>query len=175
MNKLGITQVIWLEGDTCEPLTSGHTDGYVLCAPGRVVLVEAYDDKTIEPAMWREHDIALLANATSADGLAFKPVRVSSPRQRYWGGDPETFAPAYLNAYVANGAVIGAQFGDPKRDVAAKKTLAKAFPGREIVMLRIDAIANGGGGVHCLTQPMPIRKYLLDAHKLEGGYDDPAN
>jgi agmatine deiminase len=30
--KLGIRTVIWLEGDPCEPLTSGHTDGYVLFA-----------------------------------------------------------------------------------------------------------------------------------------------
>ena len=32
--KFGIRQVIWLEGDPCEPITSGHTDGYVLCTPG---------------------------------------------------------------------------------------------------------------------------------------------
>jgi agmatine/peptidylarginine deiminase len=33
--------------------------------------------------------------------------------------------------------------------------LAQAFPRREIIMLRIDHIADGGGGVHCLTQPIP--------------------
>jgi len=51
--------------------------------------------------------------------------------------------------------VIGAKFGDAERDEAARKALAIAFPGRKIIMLRIDAIASGGGGVHCLTQPMP--------------------
>jgi agmatine deiminase len=30
LGKLGIRNVIWLEGDPCEPITSGHTDGYVL-------------------------------------------------------------------------------------------------------------------------------------------------
>jgi agmatine deiminase len=151
--KLGISKVIWLEGDPCEPITSGHIDGYVLCAPSGQVLVDVCDDKTVEPPMWREHDIALLENATNADGCAFKVARVSSPRQRYWRGDPETFAASYLNAYVANGAVIGARFGDPQRDAAAKHTLAKAFPWHEIIMLRIDHIADGGGGIHCLTQP----------------------
>src|SRR5436190_2211916 len=29
LDKLGIRKVIWLEGDPCEPITSGHTDGYV--------------------------------------------------------------------------------------------------------------------------------------------------
>jgi agmatine deiminase len=51
MKKLGIRKVIWLEGDPCEPITSGHTDGYVLCAPGGVVLVEAIDDPDSEPPL----------------------------------------------------------------------------------------------------------------------------
>ena len=153
LGKLGIRKVIWLEGDPCEPITSGHTDGYVLCAPGGVVLVEAIDDKDVEPPLWREHDIALLENARDADGHRLKVMRVLSPRKRYWKGNRESFAPCYLNAYVANGAVITARFGDPKRDEAARKALATAFPGREIVILNIDHIANGGGGIHCLTQP----------------------
>jgi agmatine deiminase len=41
--------------------------------------------------------------------------------------------------------------------------LAKVFPGRKIVMLRIDAIANGGGGVHCLTQQLPATGDLVAA------------
>jgi agmatine deiminase len=80
-------------------------------------------------------------------------VRLFAPRRKYRRGAPESFAPCYLNAYVANGAVISAKFGDGERDEASRKALAKAFPGREIIMLRIDNIANGGGGVHCLTQP----------------------
>jgi agmatine deiminase len=154
LGKLGIRKVIWLEGDPCEPITSGHTDGYVMFAPGGVVLVEATDDKEIEPPLWREHDIALLENARDADGRKLKVVRVLAPRKRYWKGDPDSFAPCYLNAYVANGAVIGARFGDPERDEAARKALAKAFSGRKVVTLSINHIANGGGGVHCLTQPM---------------------
>jgi agmatine deiminase len=59
------------------------------------------------------------------------------------------------HAYVANGAVIGARFGDPVRDEDARQAIAWTFPKRKIVMLRIDNIADGGGGIHCLTQPMP--------------------
>jgi len=155
MAKLGMRRMIWLEGDPCEPITSGHTDGYVLCAPGGVVLVEEIDEKDSEPPLWRNHDIALLEGARDADGRKFKVVRVRAPRWRYWKYKPESFAPCYLNAYVANGAVIGACFGDAEGDETARSALAKAFPERETVMLRVDAIANGGGGVHCVTQPMP--------------------
>jgi agmatine deiminase len=98
--KLGIRRVIWLEGDSCEPLTSGHADGYVLFAPSNVVLVEAWDDKAAEPPMRREHDIALFENAQDADGRRLKVVRVLAPRKRYWRGNPETFAPCYLNGHL---------------------------------------------------------------------------
>ena len=155
--KIGIRQVIWLRGDPCEPITSGHADGYVLCAPRGIVLVEACEDDPIG----RERDIALLENAQDADGRKFKIVRVRAPRRHYWKGDPNTFAPCYLNAYVANGAVITAAFGDHQRDAAAGEALATAFPGREIVLLRIDNIANGGGGVHCLTQPIPAINHSI--------------
>jgi agmatine deiminase len=155
LSKLGIRRMIWLKGDPHEPIISGHTHGYVLCAPEGAVLVEAIDD-SVESLPWREHDIALLENACDANGRNLKVVRVFAPRRRYWNGDSETFATNYLNAYVTNGAVICGQFGDVERDEEAKNALAKAFPPREIVMLRIDNIASGGGGVHCLTQPMPI-------------------
>jgi agmatine deiminase len=155
MTKLGLRKVIWLEGDPCELITSGHTDGYVLCAPGDVVLVEAIDDKNSEASFWRAHDIALLEAARNAKGRKLKIVQVKAPRKKYWKGDPESFAPCYLNVYVANGAIIGSQFGDKERDDAARKALATAFPKREVVMLQADAIAGAGGGVHCVTQGMP--------------------
>lgn len=146
--------MIWLEGDPCEPITSGHTDGYVLCAPGGVVLIETIVDGAVEAPFWREHDIAVLKSARNADGQILRVVRVLSPRKRCWRGDPSSFAACYLNVYVANSAVISAEFGDVERDEAARKALAKAFSGREIITLRIDAIANAGGGVRCVTQGM---------------------
>jgi agmatine deiminase len=160
LRRLGFRNVVWLEGDPCEPGTNGHVDGYLLLAPSNVVLVDACDDKEIEAPMWRAHDIELLGCAKLADGRRLKVRSVRAPRPRYCSGDPESFAAGYLNAYVANGAVIGARFGDPERDEAARQALAKAFPGCKIVMLRIDSIADGGGGIHCLTQPMPAARKL---------------
>jgi agmatine deiminase len=66
------------------------------------------------------------------------------------------FAPAYLNANVANGAVITGRFGDLERDSLAQLALRHAFPGREVRMIDINHIAAGGGGVRSLTQPIPL-------------------
>lgn len=144
-NDLGVRRVIWLEGDPCEPISSGHIDGYVLFTAPGAVAVEAIDDPNIIP-LYRTEDIATLEQS----GLQVRQVLAprTQRRSRYW-------APCYLNAYVTNGAVITACFGDDERDEAARIALAMAFPGRKVVTLRINHIANEGGGIHCLTQPMP--------------------
>lgn len=155
MQSFGVSRVLWLEGEPCEPTTSGHVDGYVLfTSPGRL-LVESVEDEDIEPPLWRAHDTLVLEQSTDARGRSMEVKCVRAPRKRYWKYRGEYWAPCYLNAYVANGAVITGRFGDGERDEAARDVLRKAFPDRKIVMLRIDHIASGGGGIHCLTQPIP--------------------
>jgi agmatine deiminase len=83
LRKFGVEKVIWLEGDPCEPCTSGHVDGYVLLAPSGAVLVDARDDKEVEAPMWRAHDIALLKNTKTAGGRQLKVTPVGAPRPRY--------------------------------------------------------------------------------------------
>jgi hypothetical protein len=92
-----------------------HVDGYVLLAPSRVVLVDACNDKEVEVPMWRAHDIALLEDIRVGDGKRMRVKQVLTPRPRYCKGYSESFAATYLNVYVANGAVVGARFGDPEQ------------------------------------------------------------
>jgi agmatine deiminase len=158
LDAFGIRRVVWLEGDPCEPITSGHVDGYVMFTAPGAVLVETVEDEQTEPPLWREHDIAILGEVLDAAGRMIKVERVRAPRKQYWKFRGPFWAPCYLNAYVANGAMIAGRFGDAERDEAAKNALKTAFPDRKIVMLRIDHIASGGGGIPCLTQPMPGAK-----------------
>jgi agmatine deiminase len=156
--EFGIRRVIWLKGETSETVTSGHIDGYALFTAPGALLVETIEDDEWEPSRWQENDIAVLETSLDAVGHSLRVEGVRAPRKQYWNFHGPSWAPCYLNAYVANGAVIAACFGDPERDEAAKDAFERAFPGRSIVMLRIDHIANGGGGVHCLTQPMPANQ-----------------
>jgi len=54
-----------------------------------------------------------------------------------------------------NGAVIMPSFGQIKSDQRARDLIASAFPDRQIVPIRLDAIASGGGLMHCVTQQEP--------------------
>jgi agmatine deiminase len=153
--SFGIETVVWLEGDAAEPLTHGHVDGYVLMtSPGRV-LVERIRDPDVEAPFWRSHDVILLRQARDASGRRLNVEFITAPRKRRWRFRGPNWAPGYLNAYLANGAVITASFGDRERDEMAVDVLQRSFPGRVIRMLRINHVASGGGGIRCLTQSIP--------------------
>lgn len=40
-------------------------------------------------------------------------------------------------------------------DEIAKDALSRHYPGREIVILKVDLLGEMGGGIHCATQQMP--------------------
>ena len=69
--------------------------------------------------------------------------------------ESEDFVSSYVNYYVCNGALIGAEFGDDKADAEAARILGQLYPGREIVSLNVDPISEAGGGIHCSTQQQP--------------------
>ncbi|HEV7404402.1 MAG TPA: agmatine deiminase family protein [Chthoniobacteraceae bacterium] len=149
----GATKVVWLPGSTADPVTDGHVDGLAVFAAPGVVLAEICDDvRDPEYEILREN-LRALRGATDASGRSFDIRTLSRPPWRaHW---PADFAASYLNFYVANGAVIIPRFGRRAADAAAAETIGKAFPGREIVAVDIEAIAGHGGGIHCVTQQQP--------------------
>ncbi|MEM1443730.1 MAG: agmatine deiminase family protein, partial [Verrucomicrobiota bacterium] len=69
--------------------------------------------------------------------------------------ESDDFAAGYVGYYVCNGAVIAQEFGDEEADAKALATLKKLYPDREVVALNVDALAAGGGSIHCATQQEP--------------------
>lgn len=65
-------------------------------------------------------------------------------------------AATYMNLFVTGGAVLTSRFGETQTDLRAKLALERLFPGRAVRMLDLRTILNGGGGIRCLTQPVPI-------------------
>jgi agmatine deiminase len=152
---LGVRQVIWLPGIRGRDITDGHTDFYARFArPGVVVAGLEMDRQSFDFDVTREH-LEILRSTTDARGQPLEVVTLESPRRvREELRTPE-FAAGYINFYVVNGAVIAPQFGDQKADAKCKDVLRRLFPDRECVQLNIDAIAAGGGGIHCVTQQQP--------------------
>ncbi|CAM3846064.1 agmatine/peptidylarginine deiminase [Tsukamurella strandjordii] len=155
---LGIDTVIWLPGIKGKDITDGHTDFYArFASPGTVVAGLDEDPESFDYDVTRRH-LDILKGATDAKGrrLTVEVLRTPSMvREKYQQDDD--FAAGYINFYLCNGAVIAPQFGDAAADGECRATLQRLFPGREVVQLDIDAIAGGGGGIHCATQQQPVR------------------
>lgn len=152
---LGLQKIIWLPGIAGRDITDGHTDFYArFVRPGVVVAGMDNDPESFDYAVTRRH-LDILRQSTDAAGRKLEVVVLQAPQNPRNSHRSRDFAAGYINFYVCNGAVIAPEFGDRAADEAAHGTLARLFPGRQVVPVAIDAIAAGGGGIHCATQQEP--------------------
>ena len=152
---LGVNKIIWLPGVKGKDITDGHTDFYArFAAPGVVVAGLEMDRRSFDYDVTRRH-LEILRTATDAQGRRLEVVALEAPQRLRPELRTEDFAAGYVNYYLVNGAVIAPQFGDPSADEKCQAALKRLFPKRSIVPLNIDAIAAGGGGIHCATQQQP--------------------
>jgi agmatine deiminase len=150
---LGVEKIIWLPGNPADTVTDGHVDGIAcFCRPG-VVLVEIIADKRSDEYETLAECRRVLESSTDARGRKLEVRTLARPREV--PSDSEEFCSSYLNFYIANGGIIMPKFGDKKADEEAAQVVAELFPGRRVVQLCIDTIAEGGGGIHCITQQQP--------------------
>lgn len=152
---LGLEKIIWLPGVKGADITDGHTDFYArFCRPGVAVAHLDHDVSSPEYELTRKH-LEILNSETDAQGNRLNVITIDAPATIRPEFETADFCAGYINFYVCNRAVIAPQFGDRKADSAAQEKLTDAFPDREIIMLNIDGIAAGGGGIHCATQQEP--------------------
>ncbi len=152
---LGLEKIIWLPGIKGRDITDGHTDFYArFTQPGVVVAAYDPDPLSFDHAVTKQN-LGILRTVSDAQGRSLEVVVLEAPSQMREQYASDDFAAGYINFYVCNGAVIAPEFGDKKADADARRTLEKLFPHREIILLNIDGIAAGGGGIHCTTQQEP--------------------
>lgn len=158
MSNLGLRRIIWLPGIKGKDITDAHVDFYARFArPGVVVANLEEDPDSHDYDVTRAH-LEILRSATDADGNRLQLHTLSPPRRPRAGvyqEDNDDFAAGYINYFVINGAVIAPEFGDARADGKARDLLRALYPGRDVLQLDIDAIASGGGGIHCVTHQLP--------------------
>jgi len=152
---LGVERVIWLAAALEHDNTGGHVDTLAcFVAPGVVAALSCKDpsDPQFEPL---RENISRLEAAETASGRRLEVVKIRQPERRLDDDDEHRISASYINLYIANGAVIVPGFGDPC-DAPARETLARLFPGREVVQLPTAELARVSGNVHCITQQQPL-------------------
>ena len=151
---LGVEVIIWLPFGLAEDsFTDGHVDG--VCAfvrPGTVLLQTAADPEDLN---WDRlaANRRVLEQSRDAAGRQLEILEMPYLAHAEVGGR-RVRVPS-VNFYVANGGVVAPTAGVPTDDAMLGR-IADAFPGREVVPVPARVIGFGGGGVHCITQQVPL-------------------
>ncbi|MBF9071924.1 agmatine deiminase family protein [Streptacidiphilus sp. NEAU-YB345] len=153
----GVSQVIWFKGVAGQDITDCHVDALARFVGTGVVALQRPGPNT-PPDIWSaasDQALTVLNQATDAQGRSLRVITITDPDLDRIQGTGKDFLATYLNFYVCNGAVIVPRFGDQAADEKAASTLRDLHPGRDVVQVSINAIASGGGGIHCSTQQQP--------------------
>ena len=155
LDTMGARKVIWAPGIKGADITYYHIDALArFVKPGQVLIQMGEEIDPDDPwsvSAFETH--AILAQATDAEGRKLDLVTLPEPYDIRV--DSPDFVASYVNYYVCNGAVIASEFGDKAADTEAAAILADLYPGREIVLLNVDALGEVGGGIHCATHEQP--------------------
>lgn len=156
MRLTGCRKVIWLHGSDADKITNGHVDGIARFVKPGVVIAEVPQDPE-DPEYDDLHFCAeQLEKARDAEGRKLEVIRMQRPRWDMMEERGSDFAASYINCYEANGGIVMPAFGDEESDEAARQVFADLRPDHEIIQIDVDAICEGGGGIHCSTQQLPI-------------------
>ena len=155
IGALGGEKIIWAPGIKGADITDYHIDALArFVSSGRVLIQLPEAPDPADPwSVSAFETYEILKNTTDAKGRKIEILIVPEPVD-IRSNNPE-FVASYVNCYVCNGAVIGAEFGDRAADAKARSILASLYPGRKIVSLNVDAIGESAGGIHCATQQQP--------------------
>jgi agmatine deiminase len=144
---LGSDVVIWLPDGIAEDAgTDGHVDNVVSFFAPRRCLLQGCDDPS-NP----NHEIA----ATNRKLLERAGVEVTEvPVLPYAEVGGQRMPVPYVNLYPVNGAVVVPVTGHAA-DADVLDLVSACFEDREVLGVPGGVLAFGGGGVHCITQPVP--------------------
>ena len=155
LSMLGAKRMIWVDGLAGHDITDGHIDTLARFVNPTTILVDkpAFNDPADPWVKVAARTRQQVGQARTASGTRYNVLEIVQPTTVRGTGDD--FLSTYMNYYVCNGGVIAPQFGDKNADAAARTVLERLFPDRDVVLINIDALAAGGGGIHCATQQQP--------------------
>ncbi len=150
-----LKQILWLhhgalKGDD----TDGHIDTLArLCPNDTITYVQCTDpqDEHSEGLTAMEKE---LQTFRTLKGEPYRLLPLPLPDAIY-DENGERLPATHANFLILNEAVLVPTYAQPEKDEQALKTLAKAFPGREIVGIDCRPLIRQHGSLHCVTMQYP--------------------
>jgi agmatine deiminase len=152
---LAAANVLWLKNGIAGDDTHGHVDDLArFVNPTTLVTIVEEDPKDANYAALQEN-LTLLKSTKDQDGMPLRVETLPMPAPVYFEG--QRLPASYANFYIANKLVLAPTFND-SRDRDALNTLARLFPGREVVGIACRDLVLGLGTIHCMTQQQPAAR-----------------
>ncbi len=149
---LGVTNVLWLGNGIAGDDTHGHVDDLTRFVNETTVVTIVEEDRADANYAALEENLRRLQVMKDQDGRALQVETLPMPRAVMFDG--QRLPASYANFYIANGIVIVPTFNEAN-DRVALNTLAKLFPGREVLVIHCRDLVLGLGTLHCMTQQEP--------------------
>lgn len=148
-NELDQERIIWLpHGLHLDDDTDGHVDNVAAFASETVLVTQGCDDQR-EPDHQR---LAINRSVAESAGVTVREI----PVLPFAKVDGHRVVVPYLNFYIVNGGVIVPVCGHAADDDMLA-LISEWFPNRQVVGLDVgEILAYGGGGIHCITQQVPV-------------------
>jgi len=168
---VGASTVIWLGKGVPNDETDGHIDELCCFIKPGVVLLTWTDNKR-DPLYGVCRDAyERLSQSLDARGRKLKIHTVPQPGPLYLtkkeaagikrarGSQPrragDRMPASYVNFYIGNRVVVMPLL-DSRYDGAVARQLQALFPKRRVIGIAARDILIGGGGIHCITQQVPM-------------------
>jgi agmatine deiminase len=149
---LGVNNVLWLGNGIAGDDTHGHVDDLTRFVSETTVLTIVEENRGESNYAALQENLARLRGMKDQDGWPLQVETLPMPKSVFFDG--RRLPASYANFYIANGLVIVPTFNDAN-DRVALNTLAKLFPGREVVGIHCRDLVLGLGTLHCMTQQEP--------------------
>jgi agmatine deiminase len=149
---LGVSNVLWLGNGIAGDDTHGHVDDLTRFVNETTVVTILEQDRGEANYAPLAENLERLRGMKDQDGNALTVETLPMPKPVYFNG--QRLPASYANFYIANELVIVPTFNDAN-DRLALNTLAKCFPGREVVGIHCRDLVLGLGTLHCMTQQEP--------------------
>lgn len=154
-DDLGMAHVVFLNhGELQGDDTDGHIDTIVRCAPSSTLLyIKVTDaaDPHFAPFAALERELQELR---TLEGEPYRLLPLPLPDAIY-DEDGERLPATYANFLVLNDAVLVPIYQQPAKDQEALRTIAEAFPGREVIGIDSRVVIRQHGSLHCLSMQLP--------------------
>jgi agmatine deiminase len=149
---LGVSNILWLGDGIAGDDTDGHVDDLTRFVSPITVVTVVEEDPADENYAALQENLERLRGMRDQDGRPLTIETLPMPRPVHHEG--QRLPASYANFYIANGLVLLPTY-DSTRDDEAKATLARVFPGRDVVGIDCTDLVWGLGAFHCVTQQWP--------------------